>query len=301
MRLEQLQQIIVIEKCASISKAAKALYMAQPTLSNSLHRFESEIGVKIFERTAAGVVPTAEGRDILHYAKQVIDNCEQISRYKEYHGELSGHVRVLMTQAFNYILPEILVAFKEKFPKAALSFATCGPVELVEAMGRGDANIGMTLWGVLSDQKLCTIEKYALHYETFAEHEMMLYVSAQHPLAGEEEVEVETLRDEQFVMLSANYWRATNTVIQANGEAMLIEDVETLQRLVIKNQAVAVLPDTFAWGDVNHDNGLYKTIPIKDGAGFAAGTEYLLYPSKRQLTLLEEKTIELLQGILKRK
>lgn len=97
MRLEQLQQIIVIEKWASISKAAKVLYMAQPTLSNSLHRFESEIGVKIFERTAAGVVPTAEGRDILRYAKQVIDNCEQISRYKEHHGELSGHVRVLMT------------------------------------------------------------------------------------------------------------------------------------------------------------------------------------------------------------
>lgn len=64
MRLEQLQQIIEIERQASISQAAKALYMAQPTLSNSLGKLEKEIGVKIFERTNEGVVPTTDGRNI---------------------------------------------------------------------------------------------------------------------------------------------------------------------------------------------------------------------------------------------
>lgn len=61
MRLEQLQQIIEIEKQRSISKAAKALFMGQPSLSGSLNSLESEIGVRIFERTTSGVSPTMGG------------------------------------------------------------------------------------------------------------------------------------------------------------------------------------------------------------------------------------------------
>ena len=51
MRLEQLQQIIEIEKQQSISKAARALFMGQPSLSSSLNSLEGEIGVRLFERT----------------------------------------------------------------------------------------------------------------------------------------------------------------------------------------------------------------------------------------------------------
>ena len=78
MRLEQLHQMIEIEKQQSISKAAKALYMGQSTLSNALNRLEEEIGVRLFDRTPTGVVLTREGKDILQLAKQMLDCKSQL-------------------------------------------------------------------------------------------------------------------------------------------------------------------------------------------------------------------------------
>ena len=63
MRIEQLQQIIEIKKQRSISKAAKSLFISQPTLSNSLSSLEQEIQVTIFERTHSGVRLTPEGEE----------------------------------------------------------------------------------------------------------------------------------------------------------------------------------------------------------------------------------------------
>ena len=50
MRLTQIQQILEIEKCTSISQAARNLYISQPALSALLHEFETEIGVQLFDK-----------------------------------------------------------------------------------------------------------------------------------------------------------------------------------------------------------------------------------------------------------
>lgn len=126
MRLEQLQQIIEIERQASVSQAAKALYMAQPTLSNSLGKLEKEIGVKIFERTNEGIVPTTDGRNILSYAKLAVESCHNIAGYSKGQGAIYGNVTVMVMPAFGYLLPDILLRFKERFPKADIFFKPVG-------------------------------------------------------------------------------------------------------------------------------------------------------------------------------
>ena len=121
MKLEQLQQIVEIEKQKSISKAAKALYMGQPALSGALNSLEDEIGVRIFERTSSGVVPTSEGMEILQLAKQMLECQAQILNYGQQHRDLYGTVNILLTQAYSFLFSDIMVAFKEKYPKADLN------------------------------------------------------------------------------------------------------------------------------------------------------------------------------------
>ena len=199
MRLEQLQQIIEIERQAFISQAAKALYMAQPTLSNSLGKLEKEIGVKIFERTNEGVVPTTDGRNILSYAKLAVESCRNIAGYTKGQGAIYGNVTVMVTPAFGYLLPDILLRFKERFPKADIFFKTCGPVAMVEALAKSESSVGLALWGIITEQNLKLLKKYDMRCESFGRHQMMLHVSKDHPFAKLSEVEVGMLRDEQFV------------------------------------------------------------------------------------------------------
>lgn len=55
MNAQQLKIILTVAENASISRAARELYLSQPTTSNSIMTVEHEVGFRIFERTNRGV------------------------------------------------------------------------------------------------------------------------------------------------------------------------------------------------------------------------------------------------------
>ena len=298
MRLEQLQQIIEIEKQQSISKAARALYIAQPTLSGSLNSLEDEIGVRLFERTSSGVTPTTEGKEILQIAKNILEGCSYILNYGEKSRDLYGTVKLLITQAYGFLYSDILLEFKNRFPKAELDLQISMPEKIVEDIAQGNANIGVTLWELLPDQNQQVLRDADLQYETFGSHPMMLYVSQDNRFAENESVTLKELHQEQFVAYSSSYWAATNRQIQADSEALVMTDRENLKRIISTGQAVALMPETFALHDLYCEKGLIKLIPIKGSENFGTGVDYLIYPTKRRLTLLEQNLVNLLRDIL---
>jgi len=82
MTLQQLKYVIEVARSRSISKAAQALFISQPSLSNALKELEKEIGVKIFSRTNKGIHVTKEGSEFLGYARQVLEQAELLeNRY----------------------------------------------------------------------------------------------------------------------------------------------------------------------------------------------------------------------------
>lgn len=298
MRLEQLQQIIEIEKQRSISKAARALYMGQPTLSGSLNSLEDEIGVRLFERNSSGVTPTEEGKEILRLARQVLEDCGQILNYGQKNRELYGKVKLLMTQAYAFLFSDILLEFKERFPKAELDLQISTPEKIVETVSRGTANIGVTLWEMLPEQTPQMLKDADLQYETFGSHPMMLYVSQDNRFAEHESVTLSELHQEQFVSYSSSYWAATNRRVQADSEALVMTDRENLKRIISTGQAIALLPETFALHDLYCEQGLIKLIPVQGSENFGTGIDYMIYPAKRRLTLLEQHTTAILRDML---
>ncbi len=298
MKLEQLEQLIEIEKQQSISKAAKALYMGQPALSGSLNGLEEEIGVRLFERNSNGVVPTTEGKEILQLARQMLDCREQILQYGRQNKELYGEVTVLITQAYGFLYSDIMMEFRERYAKAELNLQIRTPEKIVEEISHGTANLGVTLWELLPDQTPQVLKEAGLQYETFGSHSMMVYVSQDNRFAEHESVTLQELRQEQFVAYSPSYWAATNKQIQATSEPLVMTDRENLKRMISTGKAIAMMPDTFAMHDLYCEQGLIKLIPIKGSENFAEGIDYLLYPAKRRLTLLEQNTVAILREIL---
>ncbi len=120
MRLTQIQQILEIEKCTSISQAARNLYISQPALSAVLNEFESEIGVQIFKRTKTGIQPTENGKDILNSIRNIMLEVNYIQNYTTDAKELSGNFSLLVGSSYEFLLAELIQRFKELFPKAHL-------------------------------------------------------------------------------------------------------------------------------------------------------------------------------------
>ena len=77
MTLNQLRNVIAIADTGSMNEAAKQLYIAQPSLSQSVKELEKEIGAELFRRGNRGVVLTLEGEEFLSYARQVIEQQAQ--------------------------------------------------------------------------------------------------------------------------------------------------------------------------------------------------------------------------------
>lgn len=63
MTLVQLKYITVIADMGSINEAAKALFLAQPSLSAAVRDLEKELGMEIFRRGSRGVSLTPEGEE----------------------------------------------------------------------------------------------------------------------------------------------------------------------------------------------------------------------------------------------
>lgn len=73
MTLQQLKYAIAIASNKSMNKAAKELFISQPSLSGTIKELENEIGIEIFIRSNRGIVITPEGEEFIGYARQVLD------------------------------------------------------------------------------------------------------------------------------------------------------------------------------------------------------------------------------------
>jgi len=64
MNITELRYLVAIMKWGSVSAAAKQLYAAQPNVSKALKNLEEEYGLRIFERSSTGMIPTEQGKAV---------------------------------------------------------------------------------------------------------------------------------------------------------------------------------------------------------------------------------------------
>jgi len=122
MDIRQLKYFIGIVDCGSLSKAAKHLRIAQPSLSQHVLNLECELGVQLLNRTSRGVTATDAGRKLCEHAKEVITKLDQIKRdVRETAAGTSGDVVLGMPEKYATVLTVPVVERVEKaFPNIKL-------------------------------------------------------------------------------------------------------------------------------------------------------------------------------------
>lgn len=133
------RELIYIKTIAdegSVSAAARKLFVAQPSLSQSLHRIEEGLEVKLFDRTKHGLQPTAAGKKYLQMANQVL------KLYEDFRTDLSdtdalkkGTVTFGITRLLGRILlPEVLPTFCRAYPNIKINIVEGNSKELDRAL-----------------------------------------------------------------------------------------------------------------------------------------------------------------------
>ena len=108
-----------VYKRGSFSKAAKDLYLSQPSLSAAISRLEGELGFRIFDRSRVPCSLTAEGRIYIESLEEIMESESNMKkRIKELSDTDHGSIAVGGSSFAAYlVLSEICKAFHEKYPK----------------------------------------------------------------------------------------------------------------------------------------------------------------------------------------
>ena len=114
-----LQSFIAVAGKGSLSAAARALGGSQPTMGRHIGALESELGVRLFERTACGLELTPTGLELLDHARRMDAAANHLSLAAEGRAEaVAGTIRITASEIVaTYILPEILTALRRAEPE----------------------------------------------------------------------------------------------------------------------------------------------------------------------------------------
>lgn len=162
MNLKQLEAFVKIADSGSFSKAAKELFLTQPTISAHISSLEKELNSRLFVRNTKEVRLSEGGEILYRYAKQMLALQKKISDVfgAEEEKEQQCLTIAASTIPAQYLLPEILVAFSERYPNQQFKLVETDSAKVVEQVMNHTADVGFT--GTVMDKKLC---KYIPFYQ----------------------------------------------------------------------------------------------------------------------------------------
>jgi DNA-binding transcriptional LysR family regulator len=95
MELYQFRTFAAVAEEGHLTRAAERLHLSQPAVSGHLKALESELGVRLFERTSSGMELTEAGRELLAPARRVLSAADDVKRTaQQIQGDVTGVLKV---------------------------------------------------------------------------------------------------------------------------------------------------------------------------------------------------------------
>ena len=154
MELRLLQYALALHRQGSFTRAAEALHIAQPSLSQQIARLESEAGVALFFRGHGGTQATPDGIHFLEQAEQILRLHDDLLREMRERSEGIGQELVIGAPAITggHVLPPLLRAFREEHPTVRVRLVEDTTDVLQDMTARGLTDLSVLALPVEDDR-----------------------------------------------------------------------------------------------------------------------------------------------------
>ena len=162
MNLKQLEAFVQESESGSFSKAAKELFLTQPTISAHISSLEKELNVRLFIRNTKEVSLSDDGKDLYRYAKQITDLEKAIEERFYMDSDDGKHFITIAASTIpaQYLLPKVLMCYRERYPKEQIKIMETDSSEVVTQVVDHMVDVGFT--GTVLEKKHC---KYIPFYK----------------------------------------------------------------------------------------------------------------------------------------
>jgi DNA-binding transcriptional LysR family regulator len=242
IQLVQVEGFLEVARRGSVSRAAEALFITQPTLTARLHGLERELGTPLFLRTPHGMRLTDAGRAWIPFAERALralvdgrDALEQVMTAS------AGHLMIAAAPAVStYVLPELLERFVASHPRVEVSVRTGHSEDVVELVLRDEVQLGLGR----------SIRHPDLELRPFHTEELVLVCAPDHPFTKRHDVPMSEVAAEKLIMFdrTSSYYEITQGAFLSAGVKlrglMELDSIEAAKKMVERGLGVALLPGT---------------------------------------------------------
>ena len=192
MNTKQYYYLSTIAEYGNLSYAAQALNLSPSALSKFLTECERTFGFALFLRYGRRLYPTAVGRYVVECAQKILDEQNRmLLTMKDVTGGNQNRIRLATAPNRGAtIYSKIYNPFSRRYPDIALSLTELYATEQPGAIARGTIDLALGAGGFTDDTTDLPI----------AYEELLISLPAAHPLAGQERIRLEELRETPFVL-----------------------------------------------------------------------------------------------------
>lgn len=142
--IRQLRAVAAIARTGKITLAASELCLTPPAVTEQLKLLEDRLGLRLFQRTRAGLKPTDAGLQVVetaaHMEALLIDGAEQLRALK---GLAGGRVNIGVVGTAKYFAPRLVAAFAERHPKIELQLRIGNRAETLAALRNYEIDVAI--------------------------------------------------------------------------------------------------------------------------------------------------------------
>jgi LysR family nitrogen assimilation transcriptional regulator len=293
MRIRQLEYLVEVCACGSITQASTTLNVAQPALGMQLRSLEQELGVKLLKRTPRGTVATAAGEACLEEAKVILNRVRVLKqRLKEIERVKESTVRLGLTPSLTTLITGRLLETigSARTPVDVQIFEEFSHI-LISRMERGELDIALAY---------SIPEGSHLSHEPLLSEELRLIVAPNTPFDAPTPVAFRDLVNFPFVMPSEKdlLRRTINDVLRREDLSLnllyQVESMPAMKELIMRGKACGILPYGNVVGEVSAD--LLRTRRIVDPP--LTRTLYMIWPAGIELGKKEEMVATAIRTLL---
>ncbi|MGR3454347.1 LysR substrate-binding domain-containing protein [Pseudooceanicola sp.] len=142
MRYAQLRAFHHVAVAGGFSRAAEALHLTQPAVSDQVRQLEESYDILLFDRSRKQVRLTEAGEDLLRITLRMFEAENEAAEFlTEARSLRTGHLRI-MADAPHHLL-HILAAFRDRYPGIRISLSTGNSDQVVAALRAYEADVGV--------------------------------------------------------------------------------------------------------------------------------------------------------------
>jgi DNA-binding transcriptional LysR family regulator len=186
-RIKQLRAFCYAAKLGTLSRAAEALFLSQPSISLQIGALEAEMGARLLERSGRRVQLTREGEALYELALPLVEGLDGLDG--EFRNRLQGLDAGELTIAagsstIHYLLPQLVKTYRERYPQVRLKLSPVTGVDGLALLRQDAVDFAVgSMIDVPSD----------LSYEPVYHFDPMLITPLDHPLATRRDIRLEDL------------------------------------------------------------------------------------------------------------